>query len=371
MYNSNIHKKGNVTTRQRFHIAASLRPRTGCKEELPLNQRATIRDVALAAKVSPSTVSRYFNDTGYVSIKTRRRIENAVTRMGYEPNLVARGLKSGRSRLIVLGVPDIGNPYYARMAKTAQPLCEERGYALVLVDFGEKQPRKAEPFALAKRICAAGILLASVDPCSHIDSSGIPMVGMCAYEEPGASDVVTVHESGGINLAVSHLAALGHRDIFYVGGLRDSGVARGRRESFLRQMALEGLPVSENAIIETGFSQEDGYLACLAFMSRPQRPTAICCANDLLAFGVMNALIDLNIPMPEMVSVTGMDDIPFAPISNPRLTTVTNDSALFTREAFSMLADRIEGRYDGPARHVQIPNRLIIRDSTCPPRQGR
>ena len=330
-------------------------------------KKVTIRDVAQAAGVSLSTVSRYFNRNGYLSDDARGRIEAAVRRVGYEPNLVARGLKSGSSRMIVLAVPDIANPYYARMSKTAQALCNQSGYALVLMDTEDKPGSIQETVSLARQVCAAGILYATTGTCAQIPSVDIPVAGMCAFEAPGAHDIVTVSRDGGVHLAVAHLAGLGHRRIAFVGGRRDSAIEAGRLNSFLAQMAREGLPVPGAYIREHDFSQEAGYAAARALMAEPEPPTAMCCANDLLAFGVMRAMNDMGVAIPGRVSITGMDDVPYAPITLPELTTVTNDSAAFVTEAFGMLLHRIQARYDGPGRRVEIPNRLIVRASTQAP----
>ena len=332
-----------------------------------MEHRTTIRDVAQAAGVSLTTVSRYLNGSGYISSDARQRVERAIVEVGYAPNMMARGLKSGRTRMIILSVPDIGNPYYARMASTAQALCNRHGYAMMLTDSEGDADYAARLSGLARQVCASGILDASINTCGRIPSGDIPLVGMCAYEEGNVNDVVTVSHEGGVCLAVRHLASLGHTRIAFVGGQPDSAIEQGRRESFVRQMASEGLRVVPEWILEYGFTQEDGHEACRALMDMPDRPDAMCCANDLLAFGAMSALNEMGVDVPRTVSVTGMDDLPYAPITQPRLTTVSNDSAAFVTEAFGMLIDRIEGGYDGPARHVEIPNRLIVRDSTCPP----
>ena len=332
-----------------------------------MTERVTIREVAKAAGVSRSTVSRYFNNNGYLSADARLRIEEAIRRVGYEPNMVARGLKSGTSSIIVLTVPDIGNPYYAQMAKTAQALCNQHGYVLVLMDSNNREDYEDEMIRLARRVCAAGILNASIDTCGHIPPCGIPMTCMCAYEKPTFYDEVTVSKAGGICLAVRYLASLGHSRIGFIGGQRESGIEKGRLGSYLNQMELEGLPVIPELIVERGFAREDGYEAAMALMKVPRRPTAICCANDLLAFGVMSALNDLGVEIPAEVSVTGMDNLPYAPLLRPKLTTVSNDSVAFVTEAFGMLIERIEERCTGPGRCVEIPNRLIVRESACPP----
>ena len=138
-----------------------------------------------------------------------------------------------------------------------------------------------------------------------------------------------------------------------------------------RAMKRAGLPVSEALMIEKGFSQTDGYECGQYLLSLPERPTAICCANDLVAFGVLGAASAAGLSVPGDVSVTGMDDIPFSSVSLPKLTTITNDSTEFAQYAHEMLFDRISGRYTGQPREVEIERELVARDSTCAPKSGR
>lgn len=336
-----------------------------------MSHRTTIRDVARAAGVSTTTVSRYLNKAGYVGEEARRRIEEAILETGYAPSIMARGLKTLRSNLIVLILPDICNPFYSKMAKTVQHMALSRGFGVVLLDSGESADKETEGVLFAAQMYAAGIMLASINSCAHvaplIREHQLSIVGLSSYDLPEAFDIVTVHKQGGTNLAVRHLVELGHRNIVFAGGRPSSGIATGRREGFVRQMRLEGLQLTDASIYETGFSQEDGYRAGIRFLAMDPLPTAICCANDLNAFGVINALNDHGVRVPEDVSVTGMDDVPYAAIAKPRLTTVTNDGALFAEKAFNMLMDRIGGN-DEPPRHFEVPNELIPRESTAPPR---
>ncbi len=338
-----------------------------------MGHRPTIRDVARAAGVSTTTISRYLNKAGYVGADALVRIEEAIRETGYAPSMMARGLKALKSSLIVLIVPDICNPFYSKMAKTVQRMALQRGFGVVLLDSDEREDREAEGVLFAAQMYAAGIMLASINSCSHVaplvKEHKLAAVGLSSYDLPQDFDIVTVHKNGGTNLAVSHLVALGHRDIVFAGGRPSSGIATGRREGFERQMRLEGLQLTPDSVYETGFSQEDGYRAGLKIAVRETLPTAICCANDLNAFGVINALGDHGIRVPEDVSVTGMDDVPYASISKPRLTTITNDGALFAEVAFEMLMARIDG-IASPPRHFEVPNVLITRESTAPPRVG-
>ena len=145
-----------------------------------------------------------------------------------------------------------------------------------------------------------------------------------------------------------------------------SAIGRSRLEGYERALREAGLRPLQEDVLETGFGQEDGYRAgCCFFAALRRPPTAICCANDLIALGVVQALRERGLRVPQDVSVTGMDDIPYAALSSPRLTTVTNDSGVFAREGVRMLFERIDGRYDGPAREASVAHALVVRDSTA------
>jgi DNA-binding LacI/PurR family transcriptional regulator len=195
------------------------------------------------------------------------------------------------------------------------------GFWFVLLDSDERADKEAEGVLFAAQMYAAGIMLASINSCAHavplIREQRLAAVGLSSYDLPEAFDIVTVHKQGGTNLAVRHLVELGHRQIVFAGGRPSSGIATGRREGFERQMRREGLPLTDESIYETGFSQEDGYRAGVRFLALDPLPTAICCANDLNAFGVINALNDRGIRVPEDVSVTGMDDVPMLRSPSP------------------------------------------------------
>ena len=189
-------------------------------------------------------------------------------------------------------------------------------------------------------------------------------MGLNAFSEDSPFDVVAVHRDGGTHLAVEHLASLGHREIAFAGGQPGSFIGRSRLKGYLRGMEKCGLKVPEDAVAEYGFSQEDGYRAGQKLAERRPLPTAVCCANDLVALGVISALNDAGLRVPEDVSVTGMDDIGYAALSSPPLTTVTNDAALFARRGFEMLIERLSG-VPVPPRRVEIPNALVVRRSSA------
>lgn len=332
------------------------------------NSRATIRDVASAAGVSTATVSRFLNNSGYVNDTTATRIRTAIRQTGYKPSLMARSLKTRHSSMLLLIVPDICNAFYSSIARRLQRLAHEADYVLLLADSEGEMSKEVETLDLADKMSVEGVFFATIndnrEANERMNAAAYHVVGLNAFGPDAPFDTVVVHNHGGTNLAVNHLAELGHRNIVFAGGTPGSLIAESRRNGYLRAMRKHGLEVGEDSIIETGFSQEDGYEAGRLFASRKELPTAVCCANDLVALGVIRALNEAGLRVPEDVSVTGMDNIPYAAISNPPLTTVTNDGALFAEQAFALMMDQIEGRSDSP-RQVEIPNALVPRASVA------
>ncbi|MGI6238435.1 MAG: LacI family DNA-binding transcriptional regulator [Christensenellales bacterium] len=331
------------------------------------DNRITIRDVARQANVSTATVSRYLNKTGYVGADTGLRIAKAIKETNFSPSFVARGLKTQKSPIILLVVPDICNPFYSQMAKTAQQLVSTRGFVLALFDSNGEGDREIAAAQLARQMYASGILFASIDAKQAIIhallESKLPVVGLNAYDEC-PFDVVHVHKAGGTYLSTNHLIDLGHQNIAFAGGQPGTMIARSRLQGYERAMREANLAFGEEHIFEMGFSHQDGYKAGCYFSTLSPRPTAICCANDLIALGIISALNEFGMQVPSDVSVTGMDDIPYSQTASPRLTTVTNDSDTFAREGVRMLFERIDGAYEGDPRQYEIPNELILRAST-------
>ncbi len=336
-----------------------------------VRKRVTIRDVARDAEVSTSTVSRYLNHSGNVDQQTAGRIALAMERLRYVPSIAAQPLRMRASRIVLLVVPDICNPFYSLMAKTVQKLLGDRGYVMALYDSNESM-EEWESIRVARQMYASGILLGSVDVkkevIADLQNANIPTVGLNAYREY-PFDTVHVHGSEGSYLAVRHLIALGHRCIGFAGGTPHSMIADSRREGFERAMHEAGIPIDPKNVIEIGFSQSDGYAAGRYFAKLDVLPTAICCANDQVALGLLAAMQEHGVHIPQQLSVTGMDDIPYARISSPSLTSVTNDSVAFAREGVRMLFERIEGLVTGEPRDVVVRHELIVRSSVSVPRE--
>ncbi len=337
-----------------------------------MKKAVTIRDIAREAGVSSATVSRFLNRTGYVDQQTGARISEVVERFHYRPSRIAQSLKTKMSRNLVLVVPDIQNPFYSSMADKIQNLLLREGYTVTLFDSGADFQRELTCLGLAESIGADGILFASVwarqTILNELAKIGVPVVMINSY---GACPFDSVHgvRSQSTYLATRHLIELGHREIAFAGGTPETAIAQSRKNGYLKAMKEAGLPVRQEYVFEMGFDSESGRKCGTYFSALTQLPTAICCANDLIALGVLQTLLERGFRVPQDVSLTGVDNIEYSDLCSPTLTSVINDSGEFARLAVSALLERLRGSYEGEPREFLIPRRLVKRASTAQPQR--
>lgn len=334
------------------------------------NQKVTIKDIARAAGVSVSTVSRALNSTGRINSSTQERIREIVDEMGYKPNMAAQSLKTQRTRNIFLVVPDVTNPFYSSLAKELQAFVGKKNYILTLFNTNEALQEELNAIRTAVEISAGGIVFASVSESMNVlmalREAGIPTVLLNSY---GPCEFDTIHGevNVGTYLSTKYMIEKGHTRIAFVGASTETIIGKSREQGYRNAMMEVGLNIDKRLIFEMGFSEDAGYKAGKYFMSLKHPPTAICCANDIIAMGVLNALHEEGMDVPRQMSVTGMDDIIYSRISNPPLTTVTNDSFLFARHAFELVFQRIEEKEPIEPREIILPRELVIRNSVDTP----
>jgi len=337
---------------------------------LDKDKRPTIKDVSKAAGVSVATVSRYLNSSGYVDDSTKEIIRKAIQATHYRINKNAQMLKTRRSDQIMLIVPDIGNPYYAEMFVTLQKLASKRGYSVLLYNTNAEIKLEEMGIDLLEDIGGDGLIYCSIENnpsiVERLKTLRQPIVVSQQYEE---SIFDTLHSLGGkgIYIAAKYLLGLGHRRIAYVGGPEESAINRRRKSGFLAALKETEITFNKDYCFEMDFTMDAGYKAGIYLSTLPERPTAICAANDILALGVLQALRERGLSVPSDISLTGEDNIEFAKVTRPGLTTINNRGSEFALRASELLFSRIDGKYDGPARNVVCPRELIIRESACAP----
>ena len=343
----------------------------------------TIRDVARAANVSISTVSHVLSGKRPTSGQTRHRVEAVIERLGYRPNRVAQSLVWRRPFALGLIIPDITNPYFPAFAHGAEDRVRDRGYTLVLGNSEYDPSRELSYLELVRSQQLAGAIYCLGDEMSPI----VPELHKAVEE--GLS-VVLIHSplanlptvcadnrQGG-RLAAEHLLDLGHRAIGVVSALPlDEGMAD-REAGFLDALRDAGLAVDRAGVPVTyGNHQiEGGRLAMQELLEHSPSLTAVFVLNDLMALGALEAARSSGRRIPEDVSIVGFDDIPFAALANPPLTTVGQPIRQLGEQAADLLLNVIEhgtasaADHDTRAPNVLLPNELIRRASTAPPSHG-
>ena len=336
-------------------------------------KQATQKQVAERAGVSRATVSYVLNGKSSqgvpISDETRKKVLAAIEDLGYQPNLQARTLRSGKTMTIGVLLLDVRNPHFWQYLSGIEKEAHQHGYTIML--FHTALKRTEENVALReltqKRIDGA-IINASygintVEEGARLASSGLPIVDISIPDSP--FDHVASDYRPATKELMSHLYTMGHRRFGMIYGVANTDNGLDRLEPYREFLEDKKLRSGDDGVVECGPTQEDGHAAALTLLNRKDRPTAIVAINDYLAMGVMRAAADLGLSIPEDLSVCGFDDIPFSQFLIPRLTTVRRETELGGRLAFQLLLQRMEGQ-DGPARVKRLDSTLQIRESTGP-----
>jgi LacI family repressor for deo operon, udp, cdd, tsx, nupC, and nupG len=325
-----------------------------------------MKDIARKLGVSPATVSRALSGTGLVAEPTLTRIREVAEALDYRPNVSARNLRRQSSMTVLMVVRDIGNPFYLEVVKGMEAAAREAGYAVLMGNTENDPDREAEYFAMLRDGNADGmVLMTGKLPSSRFRLDRLPVVVALERVEGTSFPHVEVDNHGAARDAVRHLISLGHRRIAHIAGPPAEPMATRRRDGFRAAMAEAGLA------IPAGYEQTGDYLLqggrdrCRALLSRPDRPTAIFCANDEMAFGAIHELRRSGLDVPRDVSVVGFDDIYLSQAIYPPLTTVSQPRAGIGRMAMTVLLDIMAGGAP-PDSPVMMPTTLVVRESTAP-----
>jgi DNA-binding LacI/PurR family transcriptional regulator len=301
----------------------------------------SIQDVARQAGVSVATVSRVFNLPEKVSIDTRERVESVARAIGYRPNASARTLRTQRSRVLGVVLPTLLNPVFAECLDGIAHAAAERGYAIlpVMTNYQLGREVRAVDQLLSENV--DGMILVVSNPATSIalvrlDAAGTPYV--LAYNRHPDHPCVSVDSELAVVQLVTHLAALGHREIVMVSGqLSASDRAQQRYRGFVTGMETAGL---EARLLEVPFI--DAAAASLAeLLHAPRRPTALVCSNDLLAIRAIRAVRQAGLRVPEDVSVTGFDGIALGLDLTPMLSTIVQPNARIGETSAAMIVQAL------------------------------
>ena len=347
----------------------------------------TIQDVAILAQTSPSTVSNLLNGRVHrMRSETRERIEHAMNELDYRPSQVARQLRTGQAPILGLIIPSVANPFWGAFAQSVEAAARTRGYQVFLCD-GERDPEQEQRYAESLwshgvRGVIFGSSPLSLDHVLGFVKRGLRVVvfdrdiGDIDPTMRSAIDSISVDNECGGRIATEHLLDLGHRRIGFLSGPLRTASRLERLEGYRCALGKAGIAPDPGLIWQEtaneNFGDVEGFelgrLGARELLSGPAPCSALFAINDMYALGAYAGVRDLGLRVPEDVSIVGFDDIPFAEISQPPLTTVRQPFREMMGTVVALLIDRLQGANDEPAEHVTVMPELVLRASTAPPR---
>ncbi len=352
-------------------------------DNVPLSQPTSV-DVARRAGVSQSAVSLVFGGkaAGRVGKRTQAAILQAARELGYAPNSAARTLRSGRSRLVALAIPDVSNPYFAAVLQGAEQAARRYGYSVLLAQVRDEQDRQHMILDALTSRSVDGLLLCEIDPPTSDEQRALQgkamMVNMdCRDSMDNIDNIDNIDSMGshslpslqldiaaGMHAAMAHLLRLGHTKIAHLAADVDTGTFHMRHRIYLDVLQHADCPVIDAYHARAPFTISAARQAARGLLECADPPTAIVCDSDVLAAGVYKAAKDLQRAIPQDVSVTSFDDSLIASILDPELTTVAIPAAAVGEQALLLLLKMLEEDHI-PSQITSVPLDLVIRASTA------
>lgn len=332
----------------------------------------TIREVAKKARVSVGTVSNVLSGSESVRPELRRRVEEAMRALDYEPNQIARSLKTRSTKTLGTVVTDITNPFFPQMIRGAEDAALERGYLLITLNTDDHVERERKAVTLLRARKVDGILLVMAPDSGdtgHIRAAidgGTPVVCLDRAPMDAPVDSVCVDNVKGMRMCMHHLLLRGHKRIGMVCGSHDVYTSETRLQGYRSVLEEAGLPVDNSLICFGDFRLDSGYKMAKELLLSSEPPTALFAANAMMGFGALKAMQELGLRCPGDIALAVFDDIPFGDVIQPRLTVVAQPAYEIGRRGAQLLIERIEGRY--PTNEpvvIQLNPELIVRESTA------
>jgi LacI family transcriptional regulator len=325
----------------------------------------TMREVAKRAGVSPATVSRVLNKTQYIAPETERRVLDVVRQLNYYKNVHARRLATGQSDLFGLVISEIANPYFPEIIRGFQAAAWERGFDVLLFNTEYQEARTGSVIRklIESDVRGVAVMTSSVSKSAtaELTAAGIAVV-FCNFGAPERLiSNVSIDYQKGISQAIEHVVKLGHRRPAVI-----AGPVNNRTAITIKQALIKGLNERELnpfPIIEANYRVDAGASAVRAILSQKEIATVIFCGSDLIAMGAMKTLEEEGVRVPEEVSVVGIDDISFASLARPPLTTISVPREQLGVIAFEAL-EKVLKLKRGKGADYYLGTELVVRKST-------
>jgi DNA-binding LacI/PurR family transcriptional regulator len=326
----------------------------------------TMRDVAQRAGVSPTTVSRVLNNTHYISSETKARVLDVVRELNYFKNVHARRLATGKSDLFGLVISDIANPFFPEVIRGFQTAAWDRGFDTLLMntEYSHERTQSIVRKLVENDVRGVAIMTSSIDNTAtdELKSAGIGVVfsNLCAAHKLVSN--ITVDYSIGISQAIEHVAQLGHRRAAVIAGPKGNRTATTISQGLVAGLTRHGMkpfPVTNST-----YRVDAGASAVKEILQAPQAPTVIFCGSDLIALGAMSALEETGIRIPDDISIVGIDNISFATLARPPLTTINVPREELGTTAFHALERIIQLKRHRGSEYT-LKTELVVRKSTA------
>ncbi len=329
--------------------------------------RATIKDVAREAGVSHMTVSRVINNKNSILETTREKVLKAIEKLNYKPNYLARSLVIKKTGLIGILVPDIDNPFFSALVKSAEKIAQKNGSNLMLGDTGGEVDTEKKYMEIMLERMVDGIILVTPrmeDSTILRYSNLIPIV--VVDRRLGQYDIPQVWADNrrGAILAMEYLLGLGHRRIGFISGPSGVQGSASREDGYRKTLANHNIHFDPDLVVRGDFLFESGYRSFEHFLRIKQPPTAVFSSNDIMAYGLIKRAMERGVNIPRDLSIVGFDNISLSALINPPLTTVDHPVAEMGRGAMELLfcEMRIDKDYK---RCIALENTLVIRRSAA------
>ncbi|RAK18255.1 LacI family transcriptional regulator [Anoxybacillus vitaminiphilus] len=326
----------------------------------------TISDVAKLANVSTATVSRVLSNSGNVKKETTEKVLEAIQKLNYQPNILARQLRKLETKTILVVVPDITNTFFSKVLRGIEHVAIENDYEVLLGDTGNNVERERGYLDILRQKKADGMILLTARLESHLleEIAGeFPVVLACEYLEGSTIPTVSIDNISSARKATEYLINLGHRRIGFISGPLNVILSRDRLKGFRQAMAQHNIPIESFLVQEGDFSFESGYNMMMKFLALDQPPTAVFAANDEMAIGAIKAIKSKGLHVPDDISVVGFDDIKFSSIYEPALTTISQPMFEIGKKAMELLIKLINKDQLEKNQYI-LEDQLVIRE-TC------
>jgi LacI family transcriptional regulator len=333
-----------------------------------------MREIAERARVSLGTVSHVINGTAAVRDPLRQRVMQAIRDMSFQPSQLARGLRRNSTNMLGMVIPDITNPFFPAVVRGVEDVAYKCSYRVVLCNTDNDPAKEQSYLDELRSYRPAGLLVipaAGSNLSAELGPAGASGPVICIDRCPAdwKGDAVLVANEEGAYEATEYLFRMGHRRVATITGPLHLTNAIGRLAGFQRALSEHGIRLAPEYIQEGEFDRSSGHRIGFRLLNMLPRPTAIFAANDLMALGLLVAARELGIRCPEDLSIIGFDNLDFAALTNPELSSVHQSGYQLGATAARLLVERIGGKR-GHAERVVLPTELKIRNSVASPRDA-